>query len=250
MVKISARLLSAAGLVLLAACGTKGSDNQVETIESGKAGATVSQSADAAADRGASMVRFVNALPGAGPLDIVSDSVSIFSGVKFADVSRYQEVMGNIKKFSLKGAGQNGQLDANTEVMRDGGRYTMYAISDREGGAALRIIRDDLKPEVGMARVRVIHAAPGVDDIDVAMDGVREPLFDDVGYGDEAGFKDVAPVATAFVVRSADGAKALQTVRKMQLVAGTAYTIVVTAKPGSKPSIVTFEDVLTGVGAQ
>jgi Domain of unknown function (DUF4397) len=246
----SASVVAAAGFVLMAACGTKGSEKPVETSEPGKAGASVSQSADAASDRGASMVRFVNALPGAGPLEIVSDSVSIFSGVKFADVSSYKEVMGNIKKFSLKGAGQAGQLDANTEVMRDGGRYTMYAISDREGGVSLRIVRDDLTPEAGMARVRVLHAAPGVDDIDVTMDGAKDPLFDDVGYGDEAGFKDVAPVATGFVVRSADGSKALLTVKKMQLNANTAYTIVVTAKPGSKPSLVTFEDVLTGSAAQ
>jgi len=237
--------LITASLMLFSACGTKGEDSAVVTKEGGGPGASASPSADMASARGTSMVRFVNAIPGSGPLAVVSDSVELFGAVKSLDVSPYREVGDNVKKFSLRGAGEAGQLDANREAMRDGGRYTMYAVSDRDGGASLRIVRDDLTPEPGKARIRVLHAAAGVDDVDVRMEDQKDALFDDVSYGDEAGFKDIMPVSTSFVVRKADGSRDIQTVKRMDLKAGTAYTILLTTKRGGGLNVNTFSDSMT-----
>lgn len=230
----------------LVACGTKGENNAVETTTSDSAVGGVSPSAATADARGTSMVRFVNAMPGASPLSVSSDSVAVFSSVKFGDVTPYQELRENIKTFSLGTPGAMTGMASNTETMRDGGRYTIFALSDRDGGASLKITRDELSPEPGKARIRVVHAAPGLDDVDVMMNGQTEPLFDDIDYGSEAGFKDVAPASTGFVIRHANRNQAVANIKSMTLKAGSAYTIVLVARKGGKVEAVSFADEMVG----
>ncbi len=238
--------ISAFAIGALSACGTRGENNAVETTVSDSAAGTISPSAASADARGTSMVRFVNAMPGGNPVSVSSDSVAVFSSVKFGDVTPYQELRENIKTFALGTPGAMTGTASNTETMRDGGRYTIFALPDRDGGASLKITRDELAPEAGKARIRVVHAAPGLDDVDVMMSGQKDALFDDVDYGSEAGFKDVAPGNASFVIRHKDRDLAVANLKAMTLKAGSAYTIVLIGRPGGKVEAMSFTDEMVG----
>jgi hypothetical protein len=134
----------------------------------------------------------------------------------------------------------------NHELLSNGGRYTVLALPEQDGsGANLKVMRDELTPGAGKAQVRVIHAAPGVGEIDVVLGGAKDPLFNNVNYGNEAGFKDIDPAAGAVTISSADKHKRLVSVPNAKFEAGKSYTIVVTGSPMSKVEAITFNDALT-----
>jgi Domain of unknown function (DUF4397) len=242
---------SAAAIVtaaLIAACGSKDDTRAVETSTGDQPAGAVSPSAAAADARGTSMVRFVNAMPGSAALTVSSDSMALFSDVKPGDVTSYRELEENVKTFSLGKPGATSGTPSNTESMRDGGRYTIFALSNREGGTDMKIVRDDLAPEAGKARIRLVHAAPGMDDVDVMMTGQDDPVFNDVDYGTEAGFKDVTPGNVALTVRHEDKNLAVASLRSLPLKAGAATTLILISRGAGKVDVVKFTDEMVGTG--
>ena len=234
----------AIGATAFAGCGgTKESDTAAVTTRSDSS-ASISPSSDAAKERGISMVRFVNAVPSSGPLDVMTDSVALFSAVEYGSVTAYREIRDNISAFTLRPKGRDPQLIGNTETMRDGGRYTVVALPDRDGGTTLRVMKDDLATDSGKARIRVVNAAPGNDDVDIVMTGQKDALFDDIDYGTEAGFKDVDPIETSFAIRREESQRDIATVKRMTLKAGRAYTIVLAGGAGSVLRAISFSDEL------
>ena len=236
-------LILALGAAAFAGCGsTKESDTAAVTTTRSDSSATVSLSSDAAKERGTSMVRFVNAVPSSGTLDVIADSITLFSAVEYGSVTAYREVRDNINAFSLRPKGRNPQLIGNTETMRNGGRYTVVALPDREGGTTLSVMKDDLATDSGKARIRVVNAALGNDDVDIVMTGQKDALFDDIDYGTEAGFKDVEPMETSFAIRHEESRRDIATVKRMQLKAGRAYTIVLAGSAGGALRAISFSD--------
>jgi hypothetical protein len=203
---------------------------------------SLSISADSARAKDVSMVRFVNAIESAKTLNLMADSVAIFTAVEYGKVSPYATIARNIVRFSVRGDSGATPTTVNNEVMRDGGRYTIVAHSERNGTIGLRIFRDDLTPAAGQARVRLIHAAPGVDDVDVMRSGQKDVLFSDIDFGSEAGFKDVAPGTIGFTIRTDDRGAALATIAPQAISAGSAYTMVLTARPNGKLTTIGFVD--------
>ena len=236
-------MMLALGATTFAGCGgAKESNTAAVTTTRSDSSATMSPSSDAAKERGTSMVRFVNAVPTSGTLDIMTDSTSLFSAVEYGSVTAYREVRDNINAFSLKPNGRDPQLVGNTETMRDGGRYTVVALPDRDGGTTLRVMKDDLATDSGKARIRVVNAAPGNDDVDIVMIGRKDALFEDIDYGTEAGFKDVDPMETSFTVRREDSQRVMATVKRMRIKAGRAYTIVLAGGAGGALRAISFSD--------
>ena len=236
-------VLPAIGLLLFAllayACNSRTSEAAVVST----VGDSRSISASTAAARRArvSMVRFVNAMPGSPALELLQDSTSLFANVVFGAVSPYKQVHDDSPILTLRGA-QPRALATHREQLRDGNRYTIVALADRSGGMSLRVIRDQLLPDSGKARVRLIHAAPHVDRIAVAMTGHRDPLFADVEFGAEAGFRDILPSTAGFLVRGESQGKPLVRMPSMALTAGTAYTFILTARPNGELAMISFSD--------
>jgi Domain of unknown function (DUF4397) len=239
-----ARLFTAVVLAAgLTACNKPGEDPAI--LSKSADTTTMSLPADSARARDVSMVRFVNAMPSAAKMDLMADSATLFSAVEFGKVSPYATVARNAVRFSVRGDSSGSPATVNNELMRDGGRYTIVAHSNRQGAVSLRIFRDDLTPDSGQARVRLIHAAPGVDDIDVLRTGAKDALFSDVDFGSEAGFKDIAPGSTGFTIRNEDRGTALATIAPQTMQAGTSYTMVLTARPNGKLTTIGFQDTPT-----
>lgn len=233
------RMLPLGAAVLL---GCAGAQTKTPVVTNSDEGKSTSASGDAAAKRGTSFVRFVNALPGSGDLAVTADKRDLFASVGYETVTPYQETSDNIATFSLRAPGNGGELASNSETMTDGYRYTIVALSDEKGGASLRVLRDELVTDSGKARLRMIHAAPGLEDVDFVVQGWKDPVFNNISYSTEAGFKDVDPMTATFEVRRDKGGARLVTVPKMTLKAGRSYTIILTGVSPNKLSIITFDD--------
>lgn len=205
-------------------------------------GSSLSPSGRKAQQHGTSMVRLANALPGREGLEVLRDSVSLVANVPFGGVSPYVEVADNTIRFMLRRSGSPAMVANADHRLQDGLRYTVVALADRNGGTTMRVIRDDLVPDEGRARVRVIHAAPALDDVAVAMTGATDPLFANLEYGGDAGFKDVAPTTAGFTFRRELGGPPVLALRSMGLTSGTAYTFILTSRPNGQLMAISFSD--------
>lgn len=226
-------------IVALAACTRSKTDQPVETTTA--AGTSVSPAGTVAAVNGKSLVRFVNSLPAPKGVDLKVNEGFLFQNVAPKVVTAYAEVATDAPKFALHGAGKDSTMAENKEVLVDGRRYTAVALTKADGTSELRVWRDDLVPDAGKARIRVIHAAPGLDDVRIGIAGSDTPLFNSVSYATEAGFKDVDPSDPVLIIsRSAKGAQPIK-LKAMHLETGHAYTIVLITKKGNL-DVITFED--------
>jgi hypothetical protein len=229
---------------LSASCRGAKTDKPVATDANGNT--TVSPSGDAAAKEGKSMVRLVNALPNSKAIDVSGDDQALFTAVGYKTVTPYVEVENNQVNFKLHAATKDSTLADNSEMMADGNRYTIVALPDDKGGATMRILRDEIVPDSGKARVRVINAAPGVKDVDVALQGQKDALFEDVDYATEAGYKDITPVTATVEIRREDPKGKTILVKDVHFEPGKAYTIVLTGSKTNPVEVITFEDTETG----
>ncbi|HEU5218821.1 MAG TPA: DUF4397 domain-containing protein [Gemmatimonadales bacterium] len=213
-------------LTVLAGCaGTKTKEPVVSSTGGGK---TTSESGSAAAQRGKSLIRFVNAVPDLG-LDLTTEDRATFINVAFKEVTPYTEIGDNLVKFRVRANDGDSVLAENSETMGDGLRYTVLAMPSEDGKVKLRVVRDDLVPEPGKARIRVIQAAPAIPEVNIALAGQKDPVFDKVKYGAEAGYKDVSPVLATLEFRMGNPPRVTVPfrIKAMNLAAGRAYTLVI-----------------------
>lgn len=210
----------------LAAC--QKDDAQIKTTSDG--GTNMSPSADSANARGHSMVRVVNAIVGGKEIGIKLDDATIFENVKPASVTDYREVDAKLAKFTVlpMGSMDAPQTPERDQVMMDGNRYTVVLLAEDVSKNVLRVVQDELIPDSAMARIRILHAAPGGPELDVKAAGAADKLFSGVDFKSEAGYKDVTPATMNLEIRAKDQDKVLLTIPKLELARGTSTTIVVT----------------------
>lgn len=238
------RVLTAlVGMLALAACGKARNESTVETTSAG--GRTASPSGTDAANRGVTLVRFVNVLPGAANTSLVSNDQTLFASVPYRNVTQYVEIDPNVARLSLRVAGRDSTVAENREIVGDGAHYTVVAYNDDEGAPKLRVLRDELQPEPGKAKLRIVQAAADIPKVQVAFQGASEPVFSDVELGREAGFTNVDPTRQPIVIRRDARSGPLLTITRLPLDSGHAYTVVLTRTPQNRLEAVTFEDALT-----
>jgi hypothetical protein len=227
-------------LALAAACtGSRTKEPVVSTTGDKTA---VSEAGTTAAKRGKSLMRMVNAIPGDRAFDITADDRAVFFEVGYKTVTPYTEIGDNVVKFHLRTAHDTSLTADNTETLTNGNRYTIIAMPSKDGGVKLSIVKDDVVPDSGKTRLRVFHAAPGLADVDVLIEGQKDPLFDNVGFGSEAGFKDLDPTTATIVVRRDTPPLNVLRIQKMHLDAGKTYTIVVAGAAPTSLTTITITD--------
>ena len=233
--------------ILAAGCGG-GAQTDKPVATTTTRGTSTSPSGDAADTRGTSQVRLVSALPAAQRIDLASENGVVFSAVPYKTVTPYKELTDNAAKFSIRSAGASSEtLADNNEAMADGHRYTLVALPEEKGkGAQLKAFRDEVVPEAGKAKVRVIHAVPNFGEVDVQFAGQKDALFEDIDFGHEAGYKEVDPQSGTLQLRRDGGenAKAVKVIDagRMQFEAGRAYTLVVAGANPARPDVIKFVD--------
>ncbi len=226
--------------VLAAACGAGKTERPVVTTTS--QGMETSPAGTEAAGRDRSLVRFVDALPRPGDVDVTADGRTVFSGIGYKTVTSYQEIHENAPTFRMRVAGADSVLADNKEGLRDGSRYTVISMPGVNGEPRLRVFKDDLTTDANKARIRVIQAVPRLGEVDVAVVGHREPLFKGVTYASEVGYQDFAPMTATIEIRQDKIHMAPVRIKEMHLEAGHAYTIVLTGDRNGAVEALTFDD--------
>lgn len=229
-------------LALVAGCTGNRTKEPVVTKTADKT--AVSEAGTTAAKRGKSLVRVVNAVPGDSSIDITADDRTVFFEVGYKTATPYTEIGDNVVKFQVRRAGAMEVTADNTETLTNGNRYTIIARPDKDGGIKLSILKDDIVPDPGKARLRVFHAAPGLADIDVLLEGQKDPVFDNVAQGSEAGFKDIDPTAATIVVRRDNPPLIVLRIPRFRLDAGKAYTIVLAGAAPRALTTITISDAI------
>jgi hypothetical protein len=193
-------------------------------------GVNRSPPADSAESRGHSLVRVVNAVHNGRPVVAKIGPETLFGNIEPGTVSDYREVSTTLAAFSVgePGAANGATLATSDRVLMDGNRYTVFLVAENMTSNSLLVVRDNLLPASGMARIRVMHAAPGAPALDVSVYGDSGKLFESVAFHHEAGFKDVSPRKVSLVFKAERQSKVLLRLDGVDLQAGTATTIVVT----------------------
>ena len=210
------------------AVGCEKDDRPIQTASA--ADVTTSASDSTVNARGHSLVRVVNAVPGGKDIAVRIGEVTLFNEVKFGVVTDYRETALNIARFTVQAAGapDGVMVSEKDRLLMDGNRYTVFLISEDVSRASLRVVKDNVIPDSGKARVRVIHAAPGAPEMDITVVGAKDKLFSGVNFKREAGYADVTPANVTLNVRAKGEAKVLLSIPHLELARGTSTTIVIT----------------------
>jgi hypothetical protein len=189
-------------------------------------------------------VRFVHAVPGAGPatLSVSVDGEGVSgSPVSFGSAGSRLEVPGGTATLTVAPADRGDALAKVEEELEDDRNYTVVALSEEDGeGAQLRVYADE-DPEAGQARLRAIHAAPelGMPDLRAGDRVVAEGLK----FADATEYSEVPPGTYDLAATRAGGSGgALAEKRGVPLTAGTATTAVIVGSGGEQTRIVTLSD--------
>lgn len=233
-------LVAVATVVVTGAC--KKDSSPIKTTSTGET--NVSSPSDSMAARGHSLVRVVNAVTSGGDVTVQISDQPLFRDVKPGSVTDYREITNNLADFSVRAAGTaDGFMIAEKErLLLDGNRYTVFLIAEDMSKSSLRVVRDDVIPDSGKARIRVVHAAPGAPELDVSISGTTEKLFAGVNFKGEAGYKDITPGSVTLELRAKDATKVLLRLPAMTLERGTATTLVITG--AAKLGFLKFTDAL------
>jgi hypothetical protein len=206
--------LTALGLSVILVTGCNKESNQTAPVasESGGAASKAPESGQAADKNDQALVRVIGAADTA-PMEVIGDKNTVFTRVEYKEVTPYKAIPANFDDFAVKQAGQDAAtpLAENSESIASGRHYSLVIFPDTAANAAngkdrkiaLNVIADDLQqPSEGKARVRVINAAAGTDDIEVFLRGQKDALFDDVDFKEAIAYKEVDPVKTTIEWRT------------------------------------------------
>jgi len=236
-------LSAIAAAALFAACRDAQTDKEVTTRTS-TGDASVSMSGDSADKRGVALVRVVNAVPGQARLVVRADRDHQLTAAEYKTVTDYQPIDRNWVSFEIGTSGDSAftPLATNREMLTDGHRYTIVVMRDSAKNYETRVLRDEISDDSAAARVRVVHAARGIDEVNVVQRGADNTLIDGVNFASEGGFKSVTPWNGTLEIRSESGNRLLLAIPNASLQAGRSYTIVLTKNAAGKLESFRFDD--------
>jgi hypothetical protein len=167
----------------------------------------------------------------------------VLSGVEYKTVSKYLELPAGSYDLAVRPAGAAASSDAVIEATADvkaGNAYTVAAVgalADIEG----QILSDDLSaPASGKAKVRVIHAAPEVPAVDVAVEG-GPTLFEGAEFPSATDYAEVEAGTYPVQVKAASGGDVLLEA-SLPVKAGTIYSVAAVGGAGKDAELLPIVD--------
>jgi hypothetical protein len=220
-------VLGMLGLTLVG-CSKDAETDRAVTSRTSAGDSSQSMSGVTADRRGEALVRIANAVPGSSGLVVSADDQRSLTPVDYRAVSAYQPIDKAWSTFRMGGAGTEvAPMETNRELLTDGFRYTMVVMRKPDGpGYRTRIIRDDISPDSSTARVRVIHAAADVGEIDV-LNKAGETVFGGINFASEAGYTSLPPQTAELRIVLEGGRRPLQQLAPVALLGGHSYTIII-----------------------
>jgi hypothetical protein len=135
-------------------------------------------------------LRVIHLSADAPEVDVLANGADrVVSGLAFAEGTAYLTVDEGTYDFAVVpagGAAGDSVLDINDLMLAADGYYTAVAYGALADLRALALVDDMTTPASGEIRVRAIHAAPAVGEVDiwnVPATGSPSALYEDVGYG-------------------------------------------------------------------
>src|SRR5262245_17357791 len=111
-----------------------------------------------------------------------------------------------------------------------------------ESKAALRVVDDRLTPpSSGKASMRIVHASPDLEEMDVFVKDNDEKLFSGVYPQTVTSYNEVDPKTATLEFRPQDKKDVLLTVPNKTFEPGHHYTIVIAAKTKDTPKLETIQ---------
>ena len=133
-------------------------------------------------------VRVVHLSPDAPPVDILVNGQPAITGLAFPMASEYAALPADTYAVAVTPAGANDQvvLEAQLPVTADADA-TVVAVGRLAALELLVLADDNAAPAPGMAKVRVVHAAPDAPAVDIAVAG-GPVLFADIAFKQDGGY--------------------------------------------------------------
>jgi hypothetical protein len=225
--RISA-VLVASGLLIGVAC------NRTETRS--RTEGEASREMPPAKTTGTAFVRFVSAMNAHTNTDLYFGNTKLFSTSDAEKPTGYKPVPAERRDFILREAGKPDgmEIEKNSEGLRDGKHYTVVGYEDNDGKPVLRAFNDDESaPAAGKAKVRLIHAAPGIDPVSVYAPGRKDKFAGESRFSTASTWQEVDPVNGPLVVRAGDEKTGARASVPAKIEAGKLYTFVVEGGPKS-----------------
>ena len=232
----------AAGLLVGVGC----SRNNSQTGEA-------SREVTPAKNTGTAFVRYVNAVGGHSNTTLYFGDTELFSSAEAQKPTAYKQVPAERRDFILREAAKptGMEIAKNSEGLGDGKHYTVVAFEDTDTKPVLRVFNDDESaPAAGKAKVRLIHAAPGVEPVGLYTPRAKDKLAGESRFNSGSSWQEVNPVNGPLEIRTGDHKNVSRvTVPDHGIEAGKFYTLIVEggAKTGEKLHVVELVDTPTAL---
>ena len=242
-------ILVAGGLLLTTAACKESRDTGAVTTKTAQ-GTSTTPPAETAEKHDVAMVRAINASPNDKTVTIWAGDSVAFADVGYKHTSDWQQIRDDRFNFQIKNAAGGEPLAENRESLHGGEHYTIVALPDMGGPDKrnLRVLDDDLKPvPADKARIRFINGVASNTDVDLALVGRKDPLFNGVNFKTEAGWDQIDPISGTLVVRPDKGSNTLARLNNVKLEGGKSYTFVFTGHAGKYDLLKIEDDVATNM---
>lgn len=210
-VRDSARRVGRTLLLVLVALGSLSEPARAQSLAAGQAVA---------------LVRFVHASPDVSAVDFSIDGATVVSGLGFGGATdAFVSVSPGSHLIAATASDDAGALVAERWVeLAEGGAYAVGAVG-MVAGAFIGLYPLDLSPPTdGLARVRVINAAPDLGAVVLAT-AEGEVLGGGAAFPDAGAYAEVAAGTHDLVVSAADDGTAIMELGSMGLEAGATYEL-------------------------
>jgi hypothetical protein len=195
-------------------------------------------------DQRVAYVRVVSTVSSGSAVDIFAGDRKVFSEIKPGAMEPYREVPRGLTTFRARWAGRDsetpiaeniellGEKEYSTILLRPGGR---------DGKSVAMTVFDDhvWAPSAGKAKVRLVHAIPGMADIDVYSQGKR--VLGGVDFRDTSRYVEVEPATGDLELKRDDNQQTVATVPNVRLEGNKAYTVLL-AGENANPKTIVLED--------
>jgi hypothetical protein len=174
-----------------------------------------------------SCLRVIHTAPDAGPVDVYIGESPIAEGLEFGDASEFTATPNGEQQLRVVAAGQpvDQAIIDMTQGLTTGGAGQVL-ISGTADDTQATIMGVDLRAlPANQARVRVVHASPDLDAIDVAVAGDQTP-FEGIAFRSASGYVVFDAGAVSFQLRENGSDTLLLEAADVPLEAGMVYDIV------------------------
>jgi hypothetical protein len=183
-------------------------------------------------------VRFVHAVPGAGPAELsLKGASSVGGSIGFGQITGYVGVASGSHEVALQSGAKT--LATSTIDLANADRYTVVAEANGKK-VELRAYKSGA-PKAGKAEIRLIHAAPELGSPDVTLG--KQPIAENVKYGEATPYLTVTPgLYTLEVMKPGAGGSAIVKKSGVTLSAGTTSTAFLLGSRGEPTRVLVATD--------